>query len=252
MSDLTQTIDRLHDAAANALNETLGSTEPAGVSNYSELALDGLALPLRVVRMSFASGLADTIALATTLPHESAVEACLAMATAMGDRFGVTAQLAEPEVHDLPARDQAQAQLEALHDEVMFDFACGEHRLLVILGSGLVQTAALLAADQTAASEEATSADLPISAPAQAQSPWMQVLPDVEVELSAELGSTTMQLGEVAGVETDTVLTLEQLVDEPVTVFVNGAPYAKAKLVVVDDEYGVEILELLEHDTAIF
>jgi flagellar motor switch protein FliN/FliY len=75
---------------------------------------------------------------------------------------------------------------------------------------------------------------------------WSELLTDVEVQLSAEFGSTEMRLGELSGLHGDTVLTFDQIVDEPITVFVNGSPYAKAKLVVIEDEYGIEIVEVLD------
>ena len=73
-----------------------------------------------------------------------------------------------------------------------------------------------------------------------------QLLSGVEVELSAELGRTDLALGDITSLAADSVLTLDQIVDEPVTVFVNGTRYATARLVVVDGEYGIEILEVVE------
>jgi flagellar motor switch protein FliN/FliY len=76
-------------------------------------------------------------------------------------------------------------------------------------------------------------------------------MPNVEVILSAELGSTRMPLGAAAGLGANTVLTLDQRMDEPVQVLVNGIPYATARMVVVDGEYGLEILEVLELQPAL-
>ena len=68
----------------------------------------------------------------------------------------------------------------------------------------------------------------------------------MEVELSAELGRTDLALGQIASLVAESVLTLDQLVQDPVTVYVNGIAYATARLVVVDGEYGVEILEVAD------
>lgn len=75
---------------------------------------------------------------------------------------------------------------------------------------------------------------------------WSSLLSGVEVEISAELGRTSMPLGDVASLVAESVLTLDQVVDEPIRVFVNGAPYATARLVVVDGEYGIEIVDVME------
>jgi flagellar motor switch protein FliN len=75
---------------------------------------------------------------------------------------------------------------------------------------------------------------------------WASLLSGVEVELSAELGRTDLALGDITSLTSERVLTLDQLVDEPVLVHVNGTPYATARLVVVDGEYGIEILEVMD------
>jgi flagellar motor switch protein FliN/FliY len=80
----------------------------------------------------------------------------------------------------------------------------------------------------------------------QASRRWTQLLSGVEVELSAELGRADLALRDITNLSANSVLTLDQLVDEPVNVFVNGTPYATARLVVVDGEYGIEILEVVD------
>jgi flagellar motor switch protein FliN/FliY len=75
---------------------------------------------------------------------------------------------------------------------------------------------------------------------------WTQLLSGVEVELSAELGRADLALRDITNLSANSVLTLDQLVDEPVNVYVNGTPYATARLVVVDGEYGIEILEVVD------
>jgi flagellar motor switch protein FliN/FliY len=73
---------------------------------------------------------------------------------------------------------------------------------------------------------------------------WTELLSGVDVELSAELGRADLPLGEITRLDGDSVLTLDHMVNEPVTVYVNGTPYATARLVVVDGEYGIEIIEV--------
>ncbi|MCW2960075.1 MAG: fliN [Thermoleophilia bacterium] len=106
----------------------------------------------------------------------------------------------------------------------------------------------------SAAAAVAAPVSAAVAAPAAASAPdtrhsaahWASLLSGVEVELSAELGSTALSLGDITSLMSESVLTLDQLVDEPVTVHVNGTRYATARLVVVDGEYGIEILEVLE------
>jgi flagellar motor switch protein FliN/FliY len=96
------------------------------------------------------------------------------------------------------------------------------------------------------ANEAAVAASASSEAAPMGSAHWASILSGVDVELSAELGRTDLTLGEITHLHGESVLTLDQAVDEPVTVYVNGTRYATARLVVVDGEYGVEILEVLE------
>lgn len=104
------------------------------------------------------------------------------------------------------------------------------------------------AADAAAATARANvaAAELPDLAGQAAEQRWTDLLSGVEVELSAELGRAQLALGDITSLTSDSVLTLDQLVHEPVTVYVNGTPYATARLVIVDGEYGIEILTVVE------
>lgn len=102
----------------------------------------------------------------------------------------------------------------------------------------------------TAIGPEAAAAPAPVAVDPEpemtvARSRWSRLLTDVDVQLSAEFGSTNMRLGELASLRGDSVLSFDQMIDDPITVHVNGAPYATARLVVIDDEYGIEIVEVL-------
>jgi flagellar motor switch protein FliN/FliY len=79
---------------------------------------------------------------------------------------------------------------------------------------------------------------------------WESLLSGVDVDVSAELGSTKLSLGTMTSLENGAVVTLDQGIDDPVDVFVNGTRYARARLVVVGDEYGIEILEVFDEATA--
>lgn len=84
------------------------------------------------------------------------------------------------------------------------------------------------------------------AADADARDRWSQLLSGVDVAVTVDLGSTEMRLGSLSDLEDDSVLTLDQSVEEAVPVYVNGALYATGRLVVIDDEYGVEIIEVLK------
>lgn len=109
-------------------------------------------------------------------------------------------------------------------------------------------TARIATAEAAQAAANAAAAALPDRANEAATQRWTQLLSGVEVELSAELGRAELTLGDITSLASESVLTLDQMVHEPVCVYVNGTRYATARLVVVDGEYGIEILDVVEQN----
>jgi flagellar motor switch protein FliN/FliY len=66
----------------------------------------------------------------------------------------------------------------------------------------------------------------------------------VEVQLSAQVGTLTMSIERLFGLKSGDVVEMNELLDEPVTLMLNGRPVAKAELVALDDHFGVRILEI--------
>jgi flagellar motor switch protein FliN/FliY len=68
---------------------------------------------------------------------------------------------------------------------------------------------------------------------------------DIPVELSVELGRTQMQVREVLNLAPGTVVELERNATDPVDLYVNGRLVARGELVVVDSAMGIKITEVL-------
>jgi len=66
------------------------------------------------------------------------------------------------------------------------------------------------------------------------------------MRVSVELGSTSLYVKEVFGMDKGTVLELDRLAGEPVDVKANGVLIAKGEIVVIDENYGVRITEVVE------
>jgi len=66
----------------------------------------------------------------------------------------------------------------------------------------------------------------------------------VRVRVSAELGRSRLEIGRIANLPPGAIVELDRAPDDPIDVFVNGRPYAQARLVLVDGEYAVQILSL--------
>jgi flagellar motor switch protein FliN/FliY len=79
--------------------------------------------------------------------------------------------------------------------------------------------------------------------------PNLDVLLDVPVNLSVELGSCQMPMRDVLQLKTGSVVQLEKVADAPVEVLVNRKLVARGQVVVVDDRFGIKITELVNGAT---
>ena len=70
-------------------------------------------------------------------------------------------------------------------------------------------------------------------------------LTDVTVELTVEVGRTRMTLGQTLGLGPGSVVHLDHLADKPVDLLVNGRPIARGEVVVIDEEFGLRITEVV-------
>lgn len=73
----------------------------------------------------------------------------------------------------------------------------------------------------------------------------LQLLLDVPLMVSVELGSTERPLRDILQLAPGKVIQLNRTAGEPVDVLVNGRPVARAEVVVVDETYGVRITEIV-------
>ena len=80
--------------------------------------------------------------------------------------------------------------------------------------------------------------------------PELERLHDVPVELAVEIGRTRMTIRETLALAPGSVVTLNRLAGEPVDLLVNGKPIARGEVVVIDEEFGLRVTELVAGDAA--
>jgi len=73
----------------------------------------------------------------------------------------------------------------------------------------------------------------------------IEFLYDIDLQLSVELGRAEMTVRDVMNMGIGTVIELNKLAGEPVDVLVNGIPIAHAEVVVVDDMFGVRVIDII-------
>ena len=95
-------------------------------------------------------------------------------------------------------------------------------------------------------SDQVEFAPLEPTAPDGAAAPAdLERLHDVMVELAVEVGRTRMSLGQALALGPGSVITLDRLADNPVDLLVNGRAIARGEVVVVDEEFGLRITEVV-------
>jgi len=102
----------------------------------------------------------------------------------------------------------------------------------------LVAASGLAPASAPAAAPSAASAD-------SARVSSLQMLADVEMHVTAELGRTRMNVSDLLALGAGSVIELDRTAGSPIDLLVNGTLIARGEVVVVDEEYGVRLTEIV-------
>ncbi|MCC7365467.1 MAG: flagellar motor switch protein FliN [Dehalococcoidia bacterium] len=94
------------------------------------------------------------------------------------------------------------------------------------------------------ASHRARFAPLPEAEPARQRSP-IDMLAGLRMNVSVELGRTELTVAEVLGLGPGSVIELDRLAGEPVDILVNDRLIARGEVVVVDENFGVRVVEVV-------
>jgi flagellar motor switch protein FliN/FliY len=117
-------------------------------------------------------------------------------------------------------------------------------------GAGVVALVPLLA-DGTVRATYAVALSTPAAAPRTSAAPagrraaGLELLRDVEMEVTAVLGHTRMTVRELLSLTPGSVVELDRAAGSPADLLVNGTLIARGEVVVVDEEYGIRVTELV-------
>jgi flagellar motor switch protein FliN/FliY len=70
-------------------------------------------------------------------------------------------------------------------------------------------------------------------------------LRDVPVELTVEIGRANMTVGDTLELRPGSIVTLNRMAGEPVDLLVNGTQIARGEVVVIDEEFGLRLTEVV-------
>ncbi|CAM3538250.1 Flagellar motor switch protein FliN [Bordetella sputigena] len=107
-------------------------------------------------------------------------------------------------------------------------------------------TAAAPAAPAAPAAKPAgASVFKPLSGSAEKSSADIDLIMDVPVQLTVELGRTRLTIKNLLQLGQGSVVELDGLAGEPMDIFVNGYLIAQGEVVVVDDKYGIRLTDII-------
>lgn len=229
--------------AANALSSELPADAPWSVVVDSEAtALDGGRVVLASLGAEFRIGLMMSSSLARSLivgpPPADTVEEALAPA------FQAAAgSLARS--HDLDLTLSALS--ESTETEALASLGGSLLTARLLDGERHVATFVLAASRDLSSQHEAESPvfeQLP-EGPAPAAHHPVSMLSDVAMGITVELGRARMTVAEILALTIGSVIELDRIAGSPVDVLVNGTLIARGEVVVVDEEFGVRVSEVL-------
>jgi flagellar motor switch protein FliN/FliY len=87
--------------------------------------------------------------------------------------------------------------------------------------------------------------DIPVTAGGSDIRPNIEVILDVPVTLSLEVGRAQMSVGKLLRLSQGSVVELDRGAGEPLDVLVNGALVAHGEIVIVNDKFGIRLTDVL-------
>jgi len=76
--------------------------------------------------------------------------------------------------------------------------------------------------------------------------PKLEMLYDLQLPVSIELGRTNMLIRDILRLGRGSVIEFDKLVSEPVDVLINGKKVAEGEVVVIDKHFGIRITTLVD------
>jgi flagellar motor switch protein FliN/FliY len=73
----------------------------------------------------------------------------------------------------------------------------------------------------------------------------LEMLLDISLQITVELGRARMTIKEVLALGPGTVVELNRIAGEPVDILINGKPIAKGEVVVLGDMFGVRVTDII-------
>lgn len=121
------------------------------------------------------------------------------------------------------------------------------YTLVPLEGGDGLPAGALLVPDTAVAAADAVRAG---TSPSLTASRGLEMLHGVDMEVTVELGRTRLTVRELLALTPGEVLELDRAAGSPADLLVNGRLIARGEVVVVDEDFGLRITEIVDETTA--
>lgn len=74
----------------------------------------------------------------------------------------------------------------------------------------------------------------------------LKKISDIPVIIKVEIGSKEISIKEFLSLGKGSIVTLDKTIDEPLILSVNNVPFAEVEILVIDSNFAVRILKILE------
>ncbi|HEY3832701.1 MAG TPA: flagellar motor switch protein FliN [Acidimicrobiia bacterium] len=275
--------NRVAMAVAAAIENAIGGDLILGVGRprLEAPTADVLpAPPARVVRSAFTQGAAGGVYIALAEVLATRLEGAAGdgqLVTALAPAFDTAiatlqeidaVQLAAP--HDVSLDELLTESAFADREHAVYSLLDGDQRLGAFVVSAGAATASA-AGDSSANEAQVATTAAPQAAPTAGGAPHVSVhqfqqlgdggagstdprslslLHDVEMGVTAELGRRRMTVRDLLALTPGSVIELDRTAGSPIDVLVNGTLIARGEVVVIDEEFGIRIAEIVGVQTA--
>lgn len=233
---LNPILDALSTACEEAVGHALGAIENVEVVDADnpppmiEELTGELADKLCRAMSTITIGGEDSGKFVLVLPRDLVKK--LTIPTTMAEEASVS----PGEAADLQQDDQGPAVSESEQAELQQDE----------IDALLAQATGEAPVQQAPAAVAPPAAPPPPPLPAQQQPPQnVDLILDIQLRLTARLGQMEMPVGEIMKLAPGSVIDIDRFVDDPVELVVNGRPIARGDIVVVQENFGIKIIEII-------
>ncbi|HVM41056.1 MAG TPA: flagellar motor switch protein FliN [Acidimicrobiia bacterium] len=268
IEQLAAALQQAMAAAGAAAARTIPASGPLELAEPF-MGPDGVPVPgagARAVSARLAGDLPGTVVVAVSAATADAIEHGPVAEQELASGLGATLNDAVAAMAETLGVTVAVDAVQEVAADIAFSGADTHPFVAVTMHDGGEQVAALAVVLEDPA-EEAASAELPDLGDAAAAAgveplsvtsaagggngngnghhASLEILHDVEMGVTAELGRTRMTVKELLALAPGSIVELDRAAGSPVDVLVNGTLVARGEVVVIDEEFGIRISEIV-------